>query len=935
MAGILWEIGSKELLGGLEDINPINSVVKGSADAVNDAISKGLHKIPLVGDAMDGVNSVVDKGTNVLKSGMDKIGKETGITDLKEHITNEINTHTDKIGDKLRDKLGIPKDEPDLSKASTEKLEKGGWRDTEAQKNLRDEILSRKIALQNISDHFNALKKSGRFLKPGGEEIQDQLIQDFKDIESGKKKLESKFSNRPLHEVEYTHDQEFVKGVKPDTTSIMESIQKNIDAGKTQVVDPIDKAHIRIKLKRFINNSENVNDVNKEKLIEMLDNDDVDKKNMFNMRDDGSIYVNEELGNTEVEDRANELTKIIIDNRRKIDPRLKKLLLGPDGYIKSTTDSTVTGTPFIINENKEFDEMRKLIKDDISNKDFSDKTRDIDAEGRINEFRSRHDKELWDKPQPQDEEQAIIDQLNQEILGDDQTPNIVLQKGGDPSTPEVTIGKGKGPGTTTTTDVRKRMRRGDKGKGPEKASPSLTNDIEIPNEIAKKLSDEGKEQLQSNLNLIDSKLGREHVDDYLKHEFKRNGSVNRVKDFNEANAGPSGKTIRKNNLISRQLINKTMETEKRALKNLNNAEVISIGDKGDIGDIGGNDDIEVGEELPDEETVDISKNKGRNIPEDVIVNENASIGSVLSNDEDLKIKFKDVPLSDILTDENDLMDFNDADKVWKDKGIEEKTGVSLTRKLWNGIKNNMISAGTAKNIAFGATDIGGKILDLAGGGKGKLAGGFLIAGGVGSLLGYNYATVDKTIQDNPLLSDETKAISTEIKNTIDSKLAELKDGAKKQILDGLKNIGKTEKQIEQSVKERDEALKMVNFPPNGSSSSVKAGDRRNLRDAENNIMGGKASMRAQLQRTQKDIRAGIREVEKKELLKKEIDKAKKEKNKQKEKALKDGIVSPKMTPFNINFSVDNQSDSSVNKKFTPINNKITGKKNKLVSKHLI
>lgn len=927
MAGVLWEIGSKTVIDGLEDINPVNSVVKGSADAVNDAISKGLHRLPFVGDAMDGVNSVVDKGKNILKSGMDEIGKDTGVTDLKEHITNEINTHTDKIGDKLRDKLGIPPDEPDLSKATKQKLKQGGWEDTEAQQKLRDEILSRKLALQNISDHFNALKKSGRFLQPGGEEIQDELIQDFKDeqsgkdiknrliqdfkdIESGKKKIDPSHSNLPLHEAEFAHDQEFVKGMNKDTTSIMESIQKNIDANKTQVVDPIDKSHIRTQLKELINNSENVN---KDELIRMLDNDDQNAKDMFNMRDDGSIYVNEDLGNINGQTRADELTEIIKESN--FNENLKKLLLGPDG-IKSTTDLTVTGTPFIIDENKEFDNMRKLIKDDIANNDFSDPTRDIDAEGRINEFRSRYDKELWDKPQP-DKDPFDIDQFE----------NI------------------SGPKGITTTEVRKRVRRGSgKEPEPEKASPSLTNDIEIPNDISKNLSDEGKEQLQSNLNLIDSKLGREHVDDYLKHEFKRNGDVKGVKDFNEANKGASGITVRRNNLNSRQLIKKTMETEKQALKKLNQSEVISIGEKGKEADVGGgNDDIEVGEELPEEETDEEGPLKirrstqdgrtittiSRNIPRDVIVNDKASLGDVLSNNKELKIDLKDVQLSDILTDENDLMDFKDADKVWKDKGIEEKTGVPFTRKLWNGIKNNMISGGTAKNIVFG---VGEGLLKIP---TVRDAIGGVVGGGLVGTAAFLMTKTDKKIQDNPLISDENKAISTEIKNKMDEKFKDMKDGAKKQILDGIKNIGKTEKQIEQSVKERDEALKRVNFPPNGSSSSVKAGDRRNLRDAENNIMGGKAAMRAQLQRTQKDIRAGVREVDKKELLKKEIDKAKKEKNKQKEKALKDGIVSPKMTPFNINFSVDNQSDSSVNKKFNPINNTITGKKNKLVSKHLI
>ena len=115
------------------------------------------------------------------------------------------------------------------------------------------------------------------------------------------------------------------------------------------------------------------------------------------------------------------------------------------------------------------------------------------------------------------------------------------------------------------------------------------------------------------------------------------------------------------------------------------------------------------------------------------------------------------------------MDFKDAEKVWKDEGIEEKTGVSFTRKLWNGIKNNMISGGTAKNIAFGA---GKAVLDIPG--VRETIGGVIGAGVVGGIA-LIYGKTDKKIQDNPLISDENKAISTEIKNKMDEKFKDMKD----------------------------------------------------------------------------------------------------------------------------------------------------------------
>ena len=919
MAGVLWEIGQKEILEKLEDVNPIQSFVKASGDEANSLINKGLHKLPIVGDLMDGVNAVTDKGKEIIKKGLD----DTGITDLKNEVGKQIDTGEDKLGEKIRDKLGIPKDEPDLHGAMNDKLKKSGWSDTPEQQKLRQEIVMRKVSLQNISDHFNALRESGRFREEGGEAIQDRLIQDFKDIESGKKS--SADAPVPLHELEFSHDVEFTKGMKRSNDTIMKNIKTNVDAGKTQAIDPIDKAFLRRRLKEIVNVSD---EAGKDDLINMLDNEDPTAKNVFKIRDDGSIFINESAGNVGggTSTRAEELT-ILIKINYLFNQDLKNILLGADKKIISTTDAAVNGTPFIIDENKEFSDMRDLIKKDLANQDFSGSSPSIDAQGRIDEFHQRHDKKLWDTdPDPEEQtEQDILDAIKESdpaTTGVRQglKKRVVLQKGGDPSTPEVRASTGG----TTTTEVRQRLKK--RVVEPEKASPTLSKQIEIPDNI--KLKESGRQKLQNDLNNIESKLGKEHAEAYLKLDFTNEGNVRRQLK-GQLKTLPDN--IRKMATESRKLLN----ADKKVFIEASKGKGVDTG-----AGVGGDFDIDQPVEGETEAqkqvrtqpvpkrkiplTVDTAPAIQRNIPEGVLINDEASIGSVLSDDPQLKESLKGVSLKDFIKD-GDLMSEEEAREVWKIDKVEDETNVKFSTGLYNKIKNNMIASGKAAGEAV----VKKGTEALTAGGTAAIG----IAGSAGTL--FAIAQARKLLNNSPHLSEDTKAIGNTILDQFGATVQKMKDEQVNQILGKIKDLGKTDKELEQQIKNRDNALNRVNSPPRGSSSSVKASDRRDLRDAESGVIGAKQSIKTQLDRLKKDMSTAEREIKKDEATKREIASAKKDKDKQKEEALKNGIVSPKMTPFNINFTVDNQSDSSVNKKFSPINNTITGKKNKIVNKKFV
>ena len=220
MAGIIYDMAGRKIVGEMEELNPANRVVEASADKINQGIEDGLHHIPIVGDIIDFKNAKVKQVSK-------------GINTVEDTISTKVNDEIGKVIEKTTDqnKLKNFKNEMNVKNNNTmvelinKKLTDNGYNPSALDSARTKELARRELELNHINELFEQKQEAGT-LTPNEAK---KLLKRSSDIINGKQKLptgraispeEKEVSSKNMHTLHAEHRISFNKNFVGDLSEI-------------------------------------------------------------------------------------------------------------------------------------------------------------------------------------------------------------------------------------------------------------------------------------------------------------------------------------------------------------------------------------------------------------------------------------------------------------------------------------------------------------------------------------------------------------------------------------------------------------------------------------------------------------------------------------------------------------------------------------------
>jgi hypothetical protein len=370
MAGIVYDLAGKELISEAEKLNPIDLLVKSSADKANQVIEDGLHHVP-----------VLDKIIDLKNESLSKIGEATD--EVKGTISKELDKPIKKLSKAGKSVLGLDEyKEPNIGGALTQEQ-------IDAMNAHADEIARREVQLKAIAQQKKLLAKEAA--TPNTASINAQLDEFQRDVISGKKSFNDDFDGQPLHELQVDHQEQFYNNFYPDEDALSKKTSWNLHDRLT-VVD---------RLKKGINESD-LPVERKTKLTKLLNKQSGSAIKIF---EDGKIAYKgaRNLNNKVIEEQAlepiSDLTKVI---KTTFDKELQEKLLTNQG-IKIQPKNNISNIEHFptvpVKTNESLLKFRKQLTNEVNQSDiFSGDGPDIDARIKANEARFGAGEKLSESP---------------------------------------------------------------------------------------------------------------------------------------------------------------------------------------------------------------------------------------------------------------------------------------------------------------------------------------------------------------------------------------------------------------------------------------------------------------------------------------------------------------------------------------------------------
>ena len=274
MTSVLYDLAGKAIIDKIESVNPVDVIVKSSAEKLNQVIEDGLHHLPILDKIIDfknaGIKTASDKIDTVENFGKDKAGgvarnieKETG--DMFTKISKEDKTN------QLKAKLGVDPTEAELRKILSDKISDSGYNPNVTEKARITEIAHRELELKHVDEEWGIHERDGT-LTP---EVSKRLLKRSRDIIDGNldpvgratTQEEQTFSKQNIHKLNADHRKAFnnhftgdfkqmgdKKGILTNSErgDIMDKISDSIKKNKT-----INKA-LKNKIIKYIEKSNNL-----------------------------------------------------------------------------------------------------------------------------------------------------------------------------------------------------------------------------------------------------------------------------------------------------------------------------------------------------------------------------------------------------------------------------------------------------------------------------------------------------------------------------------------------------------------------------------------------------------------------------------------------------------------------------------------------------
>jgi hypothetical protein len=327
LTGIVYDLAGRELLAEGEKINPLDSVVKKSADMINDAVINKIHELPVVGSIMDDLGAAKDSVIGDANNIIDKTKEESGFNKLSRKITDKVNDTTKRL-------LGAEDDSDILAQSKHHTHTKMVYKPTPEENLINLRLMHKNIELQYYADHIKALEQAGKFkegVQGGGPELKTKLNNRVNEIISGSD------GSGNYHQLSFQQEKQFYNnilnenkiGTKGDKLQMKEGDDERVKRWTTPARNPsLDEiASIKSRINRIINKSRDISPNEKEEILKFLQGTDA-RTGLIRMDHNGALQA-VKTGQTFKSDSIilNKFRNLILDSD-EFSKKLKDQLVG-------------------------------------------------------------------------------------------------------------------------------------------------------------------------------------------------------------------------------------------------------------------------------------------------------------------------------------------------------------------------------------------------------------------------------------------------------------------------------------------------------------------------------------------------------------------------------------------------------------------------------